>query len=71
MGLRLVAGVRLDVIDDTYGVDVWRTWGDTLAPYVETGLLVHADNRLRLTREGMLLANEVMSAFLETGSTVK
>jgi coproporphyrinogen III oxidase-like Fe-S oxidoreductase len=34
-------------------------------------LLEVDERRLRLTRRGMLLANDVMSAFIEAGSTVK
>ncbi len=71
MGLRLLDGVSTARIRDEYGIDVWETWGRELEPYVDAGLLVHAGGRLRLTREGMLLSNEVMTAFLEGGSTVK
>jgi oxygen-independent coproporphyrinogen III oxidase len=71
MELRLAAGIRLDRVQAAYGIDVWREWGNRLAVFVETGLLEHEADCLRLTRRGMLLANEVMSTFLEAGSTVK
>lgn len=71
MELRLAEGVRLDRIRDRYGVDVWTEWGSRLAPFVEAGLVEHEPRRLRLTRSGMLLANSVMSTFLEAGSTLK
>lgn len=71
MELRLADGVRLERIREQYGVDVWERWGERLAPFEDLGLLEHDDHRLRLTRRGMLLANDVMSAFLEAGSTVK
>jgi oxygen-independent coproporphyrinogen-3 oxidase len=71
MGLRLAEGGATRRIHDEYGIDVWATWGPSLEPYVDAGLLVHAGGRLRLTREGMLLSNEVMTAFLEASSTVK
>jgi len=71
MELRLADGVGLRRIRDVYGVDPWREWGSRLARFVDAGLLEHAGDRLRLTRDGMLLANEVMSTFLEAGSTVK
>ena len=71
MELRLSDGVRLERVREHYGVDVWQQWGERLAPFEEAGLLEHDDHRLRLTRRGMLLANDVMSAFLEAGSTVK
>jgi oxygen-independent coproporphyrinogen III oxidase len=71
MGLRLVDGVSTAGLRATYGIDVWATWGRGLERYVDAGLLVHQGGSLRLTREGMLLSNEVLTAFLEGGSTVK
>ena len=71
MELRLARGVDLDRMRAVYGVDVWREWGSRLARFVEAGLLEHDGGRLRLTRNGMLLANDVMTTFLEAGSTVK
>jgi oxygen-independent coproporphyrinogen-3 oxidase len=63
-GLRLNRGVDLNIMSVRYGVDVWRRFGDRLAPYVDAGILLRQDGRLRLTRPGMLLANEVMSVFV-------
>ena len=63
-GLRLNGGVDIDILSGRYGIDVWRRFGDRLAPYVEAGILLRQDGRLRLTRPGMLLANEVMSVFV-------
>jgi oxygen-independent coproporphyrinogen-3 oxidase len=71
MGLRLTEGVPLARIRADYGVDVCVRWGSRLAVFEEAGLLERDDVRLRLTRRGMLLANDVMSAFIEAGSTVK
>jgi oxygen-independent coproporphyrinogen-3 oxidase len=71
MGLRLTAGISLVALRERYGVDVWRTWGGRLEPYLEAGVLQHDGERLRLTREGMLVSNDIMSAFIEGGSTVK
>lgn len=71
MGLRLVDGVSTARLRDVYGVDAWATWGESLEPYLEAGLLVYSGDRMRLTREGMLLSNEVLTAFLERSSTVK
>jgi oxygen-independent coproporphyrinogen III oxidase len=71
MGLRLSAGVDLASIERRYGVDVWRTYGESLAPFVEAGLLAGDPDRLRLTRPGMLLSNEVMRTFVEPGSTIQ
>ena len=63
-GLRLNRGVDLDLLSARYGVDVWSRFSERLAPFVDAGILLRQDGRLRLTRPGMLLANEVMSVFV-------
>ena len=63
-GLRLAAGLDLDAVGERYGVDVWERFGDTLQPFVEAGHLVREEARLRLSRPGMLVANDIMTAFV-------
>jgi oxygen-independent coproporphyrinogen-3 oxidase len=63
-GLRLASGVDEDTIRARYGVDIWVRYGAELAPYLEAGLLMRQDRRLRLTRRGMLLAHEVLMVFV-------
>jgi putative oxygen-independent coproporphyrinogen III oxidase len=63
-GLRLADGIDETVIQARYGVDVWARYGADLQAYVEAGLLVRQDRRMRLTRRGMLLAHEVMAVFV-------
>ena len=63
-GLRLSAGVDLEEMLRRYGVDVWDRYGEALTPFVAAGHLIRDGNRLRLTRAGMLLANEVMTVFV-------
>ena len=63
-GLRLSAGLDLEAVGGRYGIDVWKRFGPRLVPFVEGGLLVRDGARLRLTREGMLLANEIMAVFV-------
>ena len=67
--LRLSEGIDLDLVRSRYGVDVWRQYGPELQRFVEAGLLIYDDRRLKLTRAGMLLANEIMTVFL--GSQVR
>lgn len=65
MGLRLVEGIDLQAIRNTWGVDVLARYGDDLAPFLEEGLVeATPDGRLRLTRNGMLVANEIMVVFI-------
>ena len=70
MGLRLTDGLDLDHLQRRHGIDIWMRYGQDLVPYVSAGLLVHEPgHRLALTRDGMLLANDVMSVFI--GGTVR
>jgi oxygen-independent coproporphyrinogen-3 oxidase len=63
-GLRLTAGLDLDAIDARYGVSVWDEFGPGLTPFLDAGVLRREGPRLRLTREGMLVASEVMQVFV-------
>ena len=63
-GLRLSAGIDLEGFAARYGVDVWARYGDELRPFADAGWLVREGPMLRLTREGMLMANEVMAVFV-------
>ncbi len=68
MGLRLAEGLDLARIAARYGVDVWARYGAALQPFVAAGHLVHEPGRrIFLTRPGMLVANDAMAVFLETG----
>jgi oxygen-independent coproporphyrinogen-3 oxidase len=63
-GLRLSEGIDAGAAGRRYGVDVFQKYGEALRPFVEAGWLVRAGGRLRLTRDGMLMANEVMAVFV-------
>jgi oxygen-independent coproporphyrinogen-3 oxidase len=64
MGLRLVDGVDLDAIHRRYGVDPLVRYADGLEPFLALGVLLAEGGRLRLTREGLLVANEIMVVFV-------
>jgi oxygen-independent coproporphyrinogen III oxidase len=63
-GLRLCTGVDLPAMGRRYNCDVWSRYGHDLQPFVDEGWLVKEGPRLRLTRPGMLMANEVMAVFV-------
>jgi oxygen-independent coproporphyrinogen-3 oxidase len=63
-GLRLTQGVRLDAVRSRYGIDLWDHYGRDLRPFVDQRLLIYDGDVIRLTRDGMLLANEVMTVFI-------
>ena len=64
MGLRLTEGLDLESIQRQHGVAVMRKYGTELAPFIAEGLLIHEFGRLQLTRQGMLVANEIMGTFV-------
>lgn len=68
-GLRLTEGLGTAAIRERYGVDVWSRYGGQLQMFVDEGLLIYDGDRLRLTRDGMLVANEIMAVFV--GPTVR
>lgn len=65
MGLRLVEGIDVAAMRAAYGLDVWDRYGTELARFVEAGYLTgDPRDRLALTRQGMLVANEIMMVFI-------
>jgi oxygen-independent coproporphyrinogen-3 oxidase len=69
MGLRLNDGLDLQEVKSHYAVDVWQEYSRELQPFVDGGLLVYDGRSLRMPRQGMLLAHEVMAVFIR--STVR
>ncbi len=63
-GLRLRDGIDMQAIGARYASDVWARYGRALEPFLHEKWLIREGPRLRLTREGMLMANEVMAVFV-------
>ena len=63
-GLRLTRGVDIEAVGCRYGADVWQRFSEALKPFLDEGLLRRDGPSLRLSREGMLVANEVMQIFV-------
>jgi oxygen-independent coproporphyrinogen-3 oxidase len=63
-GLRLSEGIDFEAIGQRYRIDAWGTYGKSLEPFLVAGLVVREAGRLRLSREGMLLANEILQVFV-------
>jgi oxygen-independent coproporphyrinogen-3 oxidase len=64
MGLRLAEGLDRAAFARRFGADPWEIWAAALEGTVEAGLLEVDEGRMRLTRRGLLLANEVFSRIL-------
>ena len=63
-GLRLTEGLDIEAAGARYGTDVWDRYGRALEPFLQERWLVREGPLLRLTREGMLMANDVMAVFV-------
>ncbi len=64
LGLRMTAGVDLAAFQARTGFDARGLFGPTLDGHVRAGRVECSADRLRLTLEGLLLANSVMSDFI-------
>jgi len=71
MGLRLAEGIDVSEFSRRYDRDVWSEFSDDLGPFLDAALLIYDGARLRLTRQGMLLANDVMAVFLDSKRTIE
>ncbi|NJP36507.1 radical SAM family heme chaperone HemW [Alkalicoccus luteus] len=64
MGLRKRIGVNGHRFEKRYGLTVEDAFPGTVSKLQERGLLQKEENHYRLTRQGLLLGNEVFEAFL-------
>jgi oxygen-independent coproporphyrinogen-3 oxidase len=67
-GLRLARGIDVHTVKTRYDADVWGIYGAALERFREAGLLLYDGRLLRLSRAGMLLANEIMSQFVSASA---
>jgi len=63
-GLRVRRGIDRAGFRERHGVDVLDHFGEALKPSVAAGLLVADEVSVRLTRRGVLMSSEVLSALL-------
>jgi oxygen-independent coproporphyrinogen-3 oxidase len=63
-GLRLSEGVDVAAVEARYHVDVRTRVGPRLEPAFAAGYLCQDGTRWTLTRPGMLMANEILAAFV-------
>jgi oxygen-independent coproporphyrinogen III oxidase len=64
LGLRMADGVMFDDFAREFGVEMVDQFPQQLERFCGLGLLVRDGDRVRLTRRGMLLSNQVFAQFL-------
>jgi oxygen-independent coproporphyrinogen III oxidase len=63
-GLRLREGISVGRMATAHGVDLDARFGSDLERFLEAGVVERDGDRLRLTRRGMLVANDVLRVFI-------
>lgn len=63
-GLRLNEGIDEGQFARRFGVEPWTRYGADLDPFVQSQRVWRKNGRFGLTREGMLVANEILSVFV-------
>jgi len=63
-GLRLQRGISVGALAARHGVDLDARFGPDLQRFREAGAVERDGDRLRLTRRGMLVANDVLRVFI-------
>ena len=63
-GLRVRTGIDRAEFRSRHGIDVMEQFGTGLRPSVDAGLLVVDDATVRLSRRGVLMSSEVLSAVM-------
>ena len=63
-GLRVRSGIDRYQFKARHGVDIFEEFRTALTPSIDAGLLAVDDHRVRLTRRGVLMSSEVLSALV-------
>ena len=63
LGLRLIEGVNLKMISQKYKLDIEQLYQKPLEKMIAAGHLERIGNQIRLTHQGLLMANEVFEQF--------
>ncbi|MGO4946021.1 radical SAM family heme chaperone HemW [Blautia sp. Sow4_E7] len=64
LGLRMTDGVSKTEFQEYFGTAVEKIYGEVLDKYKRQGMLVEKDDRIFLSRTGILVSNAVMADFL-------
>ena len=63
-GLRMTDGIDRRAFLGRYGLDPWVQYGEALAPFVRAAFMWEQEGRFGLSRQGMLVANEILATFV-------
>jgi oxygen-independent coproporphyrinogen-3 oxidase len=64
LGLRMLEGIDLEVFKERFGVGIETAFSDAVSELTQKGLLEMTQAHLRLTKQGLLLLNDVSVRFV-------
>ena len=64
MGLRMIAGIAVQKLQDRFDMTPQDYYGDTLNRLIQQGLLIEQGSKIRLTDKGLPIANQVLSVLV-------
>lgn len=65
LALRLKNGVNIELLNKKYNINFEEKYKYIIKKYVELGLLEVKNNQCKLTKDGILLSNTIMSDFID------
>ncbi|PRX28353.1 oxygen-independent coproporphyrinogen-3 oxidase [Orenia metallireducens] len=66
LGLRLIKGISLKEFKERFGLSIYEIYNDELDKFSQQKLITITNDRLALTWQGILLANQVLADFMLT-----
>ena len=64
LGLRLSDGIDEAEFFSRFGVDFWHTYGSFCIPFIEKGLMLRSEGRVRLTEAGFPVSNSILAELI-------
>ena len=64
LGLRLSDGIDEAEFFSRFGVDFWHTYGSFCIPFIEKGLMLRSEGRVRLTEGGFPVSNSILAELI-------
>ncbi len=61
MGLRMTGGISVSELQKRFGIELHQYYGDILPGLIEQGMIIHDNDRVRLSAAGLFLANSIMA----------
>ncbi len=65
LGLRLNSGIDFDFINKKYNIDVFKKYECLFNKFSKNGFMEYTNNGIKLTKEGILVSNEILCEFIE------